>query len=415
MTPLRIVHISYDWYRFDPLVRRLAEAARARGHLVDVICLRHGAEPPYEECNGVSVYRVPLDRGFGQPLPVTVLGWLRFLLLAAWMVTRLHFRKRYDVVQVHNMPDFLVFAALVPRLFGARVILEVQDASPELMAVKVRGRLRRLAKTLAILQERLSTLFADHVITVGWPFEEVLLRRGVPRHKLSVILNSPDPRYFPPSRRARFPATEEDGDFILMYHGTMAERHGLDIALRALALALPAAPRLRLDLLGRGEQIPFLRSLAEELGISDRVTFRETCTVDKVADFIAHGDVGIIPYRCDGFMDLLLPTKAYEFAWLHRPIIAADTKAIRSMFRPESVMLCEPENPLSFAAAFVTLYHHPEKRAQLIENAAQDFEPFRWESMSERYNELLERLCGHPRSTAAVAISQQIGSHRPRS
>ncbi|MBE3567369.1 MAG: glycosyltransferase [Thermogemmatispora sp.] len=120
-------------------MRRLAEAARARGHLVDVICLRHGAEPPYEECNGVAVYRVPLDRGFGQPLPLTVLGWLRFLLLAAWTVTRLHFRKRYDVIQVHNMPDFLAFAALIPRLFGARVILEVQDASPELMAVKAHG------------------------------------------------------------------------------------------------------------------------------------------------------------------------------------------------------------------------------------------------------------------------------------
>jgi glycosyltransferase involved in cell wall biosynthesis len=408
MSPLRIVHISYDWYRFDPLVRRLAEAARARGHLVDVICVRHGAEPPYEECNGVAVYRVPLDRGFGQPLPLTVLGWLRFLLLAAWTVTRLHFRKRYDVIQVHNMPDFLAFAALIPRLFGARVILEVQDASPELMAVKAHGRLRPLARRLAALQERLSTLFANHVITVGWPFEELLLRRGVPRHKLSVILNSPDPRYFPPSQRIRAPSPEEDSDFILMYHGTMAERHGLDVALRALALALPAAPRLRLDLLGRGEQIPFLRALAEELGISDRVTFRETCTVEEVAHFIAHGDVGIIPYRCDGFMDLLLPTKAYEFAWLHRPIIATDTKAIRSMFRPESVVLCEPENPLSFATAFVDLYHHPEKCAQLVENAAKDFEPFRWELMSECYNELLERLCDRRRSTPSVSISQEI-------
>ncbi|WP_052888753.1 glycosyltransferase family 4 protein [Thermogemmatispora carboxidivorans] len=408
MPPLRIVHISYDWYRFDPLVRRLAEAARARGHLVDVICLRHGSEPSYEECHGVAVYRVPLDRGFGQPLPLTVLGWLRFLFLAAWTVTRLHFRKRYDVIQVHNMPDFLVFAALIPRLFGARVILEVQDASPELMAVKTRGRLRSLARGLAALQERVSTLFANHVITVGWPFEELLLRRGVPRHKLSVILNSPDPRYFPPSQRTRVPSTEEDGDFILMYHGTMAERHGLDVALHALALALPAAPRLRLDLLGRGEQIPFLHTLAEELGISDRVTFRETCTVEEVAHFIAHGDVGIIPYRCDGFMDLLLPTKAYEFAWLHRPIIATDTKAIRSMFRPESVVLCEPENPLSLAAAIVDLYHHPEKRAQLVENAAKDFEPFRWELMSERYNELLERICDRRRSQRSVSLSQEI-------
>ena len=91
-------------------------------------------------------------------------------------------------------------------------------------------------------------------------------------------------------------------------------------------------------------------------------------------------------------MDLVLPTKAYEFAWMRRSIIASDTRAIRSMFRPESIMLCEAANADSFAEAIIDLYKHPEKRAQLITNAEQDYLPYRWEIMAERYQQLLASL-----------------------
>ena len=107
---------------------------------------------------------------------------------------------------------------------------------------------------------------------------------------------------------------------------------------------------------------------------------------------MVRGDVGIIPYRCDGFEELVLPTKAYEYSWMHIPIVASNTVGIRSMFRPESLVLCETENPRSFADALVDLYRHPEKRARLIANAAADYMPYRWENMKLRYCQLLAAL-----------------------
>jgi glycosyltransferase involved in cell wall biosynthesis len=109
-------------------------------------------------------------------------------------------------------------------------------------------------------------------------------------------------------------------------------------------------------------------------------------------NFVIHGDVGIIPYRRNDFMELVLPTKAYEFAWMQRPMIASDTRAIRSMFRPESIILCDSTSPESFAEAIITLYQDPEKRACMTSNAAQDYEPYRWESMAARYQQLLASL-----------------------
>ena len=394
MSTLHIGTITFDWYFVDGRVIRLVEAAADAGYRVDVICLRQPHEKSYEVCNGVHIYRVPMSRGFGRSLPVTVLCWCWFLLLAGATVTWLHIKRPYNVIHVHNMPDFLVFSTVISRLLGAKIILDVQDVSPELMAAKAKSRLRTVVVRLAKLQERISTTFADHVVTVGWPFEKLLLQRGVPRKKLTVILNSTDPKVFPATlRRPIFiEPLDETRPFTLIYYGMVAERHGLDVAVRALALALRVVPHLRLDIKGLGDNLLKVKQLSEELGLSDHVVFSESSPHKEIVNFIVHGDAGIIPYQCDGFADLLLPTKAYELAWMHIPIIASDTPAIRSMFRPESIALCEPASPESFAESIIDLYRNPEKRACMVANAAEDYEPYRWERMGELYVQLLESL-----------------------
>jgi glycosyltransferase involved in cell wall biosynthesis len=356
----------------------------------------------YEVFHGVHVHRIfmrgsrgkPLGRIARMPFGAMLLAWLIFTFLASGKVARLHLKQTFDVVHIHNMPDFLVFAALIPKLFGAQVLLHVQDVSPELMMVKVKGCFRSIAFLLATWQERISTVVADHVLTVGWPFEERLLKRGVPQKKLSSILNSADPNIFSVEKRTEPFLGEATAKrpLILMYHGTLAERSGLDIGIRAFVKAHTMAPYLYLYFKGSGHFLPYLKQLVQELGVTDHVVFFPAGPVDEVVDFVAQGDIGIIPYRSDGFMDLLLPTKAYEFALMRRPMIVSNTVAMRSMFRPESVLFCEPSNVDSFAEAIIDLYQHPEKRTHLIANAEQDYVPYRWEMMAERYQQLLASL-----------------------
>lgn len=396
MSSLRVGTITFDWYPYEVRALRTAESAIEAGHEVDVICLRQPGAKSYEVHNGVRIYRMPMSRSVGGSLPRKLLQWSWFLLLAGAVVTWLHMRRRYDVIHVHNMPDFLVFSTLFPRLSGAKVILDVQDVTPELMAAKAKGRHRELVRRLATWQERISTAFAHHVVTTGRPFEELLLRRGVAPEKITNILNSADTRLFPPARRCPPPYdhAEEAQPFILMYHGTLAERNGMDIAIRALAIARRTVPQLRLDIQGNGDHLPALKRLVADLNLEDAVVFKASTPPEELVDFVVHGDVGIIPYRHDGFADIVLPTKAYEFAWMCRPMIASDTSAIRSMFRPQSIVLCDPSSPESFADAIVDLYRHPEKRANMAASAFDDYEPYRWELMAERYEQLLSSLCG---------------------
>jgi glycosyltransferase involved in cell wall biosynthesis len=405
MRPMRILHITYDWYPHDILVRRVCEAAAHSGVEVDVLCSGAPGDLRENICNGVHAYRLPTGRLVAPPLPIQLLHWCYFTLLSGLVVTWMHLRCRYDVIHIHNMPDFLVFAGLGPKLLGAKIVLHVQDVTPELMSVKTRGRKRRLLRTLAVAQERISIGFAHHVVTVGWPFERLLLQRGVAPSKLTIILNSADPALFPAARRStpsRQPPTKNK-PMIFMYHGTLADRNGIDTAIRALALALPQAPFIQLDLMGSGEGIPALKCLAQELGVGDRVTFVKSVPSERIVDFVTHGDVGVISYPVDGFMELVLPTKAYEYAWLGKPMIASDTPAIRSMFRPGSAILAEPSNVAAFASAMVSLYQDPEKCIGQAERAFEDYAPYRWELMAERYVELLAWLTGRAVESPEVA------------
>lgn len=395
MQPIRVGVITFDWYPYEPRALRLTRAAANAGYAVDVICTRKSHEKFRDVDGNIQIYRLPMKRGGNSSFASKVLFWCLFVVVAGVVAMWLHLRHRYKIVHVHNMPDFLVFSALGPKLLGAKVILDVQDVTPELMKAKARGRDNSWVVRFATWQERISTAFADHIVTTGPLFEASLLQRGVPKGKITNILNSADPSLFPSERRCPPPfdaSTEGERPFILMYHGTIEKRNGLETAIRAFALARQSVPNIRLDIQGGGGYVSAVKQLTQEMGLSESVIFTGSVTVDKLVDFVVHGDVGIIPYQKDGFMDLVLPTKAYEFAWMGRSMIASDTLAMRSMFRPEAVVLCEPDNPEAFAEAIIDLYKHPEKRARMIQCAAEDYEAYRWEVMAKLYEQLLKAL-----------------------
>src|SRR5579864_8086519 len=121
MSSLHIGTITFDWYPAHPRVRRLAEAAIDAGYTVDVICLRQPGERGYEVYNGVHIYRVPFNRGFDSSLPITILSWCWFILLAGVKVTWLHLKRPYHAIHVHNLPDILVFATLIPKFMKVKI------------------------------------------------------------------------------------------------------------------------------------------------------------------------------------------------------------------------------------------------------------------------------------------------------
>lgn len=184
-------------------VQREAEALVRAGYKVDVICIRIPGDPALSEYKGVKIYRQkyrsPISLLNSGGLSEKFLKYLRFFFTAGIRVTQLYFKKKYSTIQVHNLPDFLVFCTLIPKLLGVPIILDLHDLMPEFYAGRF-GHGTSFSARLIRLQEQMACRFADHVITVSEHWREALIERGVPAKKCSVVMNVADDHiFYPPS------------------------------------------------------------------------------------------------------------------------------------------------------------------------------------------------------------------------
>jgi glycosyltransferase involved in cell wall biosynthesis len=387
-----VVHAYYPIG--EPRVQREAEALIDHGYQVDVICLRQPGEPARELVYGVNVYRLPMCRHKGRGVFVQFLEYLAFFCLAFWRLTTLHFRRCYSVVQVHNLPDFLVFVALIPRLMGVKVILDLHDLMPEFYASRFKSGMSGWPVRLVRWQERVACRFANHVITVTEPWRQTLIQRGLSPDKCSVVMNVADSKLF--RRDAIEVRSSQDGRFHLFYHGTLAQRYGIDLALRAVARLRHELPDVHLTIHGRGEFLGDLRRLAQELELGECVRFStDYMPMEELPALIASANLALVPYRRDVFTDGILPTKLMEYAALGIPAIVARTPGISAYFDKTMVEFFTAEDVEELARCIQTLYHNRTRLDGLAHHIQKFNQRYNWASQKVEYVNLVKGLAQH--------------------
>lgn len=396
-----VVHAAYPVG--ETRVQRQAQALRREGYEVDILCLRQDGEAARESIQGaagmegdITIYRLPLKRHRGRGFLWQMLEYLAFFVLVFIKLPLLHRHRRYGVVQVHNLPDFLVFAALIPRLMGARLILDLHDLMPEFFASRSKRAMSSLPVRLVRWQEQASCRFAHHVITVTDVWKEALVGRGVAADKVTVIMNVADRDAFRRQDSAvaaqKAPGNTPEG-LQLIYHGAFTHRYGVDLALAAVDEARKQIPALHLSLLGDGESRAELERIIAERGLQEHVTLSQgMLPVSDLAPHLAKAQAGIVPNRSDIFTDGLLPTKLMEYVALGIPVIAARTPTILAYFDSEMVQFFEAGNAHDLAQQIIALHADRDRLAQLARNASCFNERYNWDRIAMTYVSLVQRL-----------------------
>jgi glycosyltransferase involved in cell wall biosynthesis len=382
-----VVHAHYPLG--EVRVQREAEALIDHGYEVDIICLRIPREPAVDLYRGANIYRLPVRRHKGSGPLVQLLEYLTFFTLAFFKLTALHLRRRYDVVQVHNLPDFLVFAALVPKLTGTPIILDLHDLMPEFFASRFGVSRGSLPVRLVHLQEQLACRFANHVITVTEHWRQSLIRRGVPADKCLVLMNLADPRIF---KKPIQTGSQDNSRFRLIYHGAIPQRYGLDLVLRAIAQVRTEIPGIHFTVIGHGEYLDELLRLTTELGLEEHVRFEKAIPVEKLPARIVTADVAVVPYHNDVFTNELLPTKLLEYAALGVPAIASRTMGISAYFDETMVQFFTPGDPHDLARCILELHSDRKRLVQLVQGAEKFNQRYNWPTQRTEYAWLVDQL-----------------------
>jgi glycosyltransferase involved in cell wall biosynthesis len=390
----RVGIVVLSAYPFDPRPRRSADVLVCQGMSVDYICVADGKVPWREKTNGINVFRVPINHQRGGKLGYAY-QYSAFILASAAILAARSRRHRYDLVFVNNMPDILVVSALLPKIFGAKVILDLHDPMPELMMTifgKDPG-----SKSVRLLKflEKWSAARADRVLVPNVACRRLLASRSCPEDRIAVMMNSPDESIFPFRPACSQPALEHRSNdpFVVMYHGTLVERNGLDIAIEAFACLRKKLPMAQLHIYGKAT--PFLERVmqsARDRGLEQNVLHFGQKPLEQIVDAIDACNVGLIPNRHNAFTHINTPTRIFEYLARGKPVIAPRTAGIQDYFDEHSLLFFEPGNAEELVQQIEFVASHPGEALNITERGQQVYKAHAWQLEKEGLVKVVRQL-----------------------
>lgn len=389
--PMKVCMLSYSFYEADARIKQYANALVQRGDKVDIISLRQLGQPACSVRDGVTVYRIQ-RRTVNERGPLSYLFRItRFLIAAAFFLASRHRSQRYDVIHVHSVPDFLVFATIVPKLLGTPVILDIHDLLPEFYASKFRVRRDSFVFRCLVLVERLSIAFADHAIIANHLWcERVAGRCGHPE-KCSPIRNYPAPGLFHSNLR-----NKRNGKFLITYPGSLNWHQGVDVAIRGFAKIAAKIPEAEFHVYGEGPSKPDLIKLAAQLGLKDRVIFHGLLPNEEIVRIMANTDLAIEPKRVGSdFGNEALSMKIFEFMAVGVPLVVSRTRIHQYYYADSLVKYYDNDNEEQMAAGVLFLRENVSARERQIANALKYVQANSWDVEKNRYLGIVDSLAAH--------------------
>lgn len=375
--------LSHSYYPGDIRIRREAEALVEAGFRVDVVCLRMPkisgrlAQTSRDRIRKVNVYRLPFSRKRGTAISY-IFQYIGSVVLGAWKLTVLHLSSPLQAVHIHNMPDALVLAGLIPKWMGTKLILDIHDPMSELYSsTKGEGRNSAILKILK-WQELWTRRLADRIITVSEPMRENIQNKGIPRNRIFVIHNFPDTQYLPIKNDIALWKPHKDR-MVWLYAGTINKQYRLDVAVQALKIVSAPFPAVKLRLLGEGDDVERVLNLAESLGVRQHIEFLEPVYLDQLKNFMIDADIGISCNQGGPFGDLQFSAKIIDYLSQGLAVVASRTKTLARYIPEDSVFYYEPGNAEDMARQIIFLWNHPDIVKQKMENAKKLFPSYTWQ------------------------------------
>lgn len=354
-----------------------------------------GPAPDVETVDGWQFYRTQPRRSALARVP----------LLQQWSVVD-GMARRLDAVVAIERPDVLhahspslngLAALRVGRRRGIPVVYEVrafwEDAAVGAGTQQEDGLRYRLSRWL----ESRALRGADAVTTICEGLRGDILGRGIPSAKVTVIPNAVDEGDFQGPGAAEPALTAQlglTGKVVLGFLGSFYHYEGLDLLVRAMPSLIASDPRLRLLLVGGGEQDAALRRLATELGVGEAVVFAGRVPHAEVKRYYDLVDILIYPRLPMRLTDLVTPLKPLEAMAQEKIVVASDVGGLRELVRDDDTgFLFKAGDPEALARCVLEVERRRAEWPAFRERARHFVETERrWGQSVARYRAVYGRL-----------------------
>jgi glycosyltransferase involved in cell wall biosynthesis len=347
-------------YEFDGRVPSEAGTLMKAGYAVSVVSVKPRRGRTFDVLNGVHLYQYPAPAE-GSGLLAYLWEWTYALFVSFILSIVVLMRDGFDVVHTHNPPDILSLIAAFYKLFGKRFVFDHHDLSPEMYDARAGGG-NRFLRSILVMFEQFSCRLADRIIATNASYKAMAVERGrVAPEKVTIVRNGPDLSRLNPV--AADPDLRRRAGTILGYVGVMGPQDGVDHLLKALAhLVYDLGQRdVFCVLIGKGEMIPELKALAQQLRIADHVWFTGWVSDEDLVRYLSTADICVDPDPLNAFTDRSTMMKIMEYMALGKPIVAFDLCEHRVTAQAAAVY-ARPNEALDFAQQIALLMSEPARR-----------------------------------------------------
>lgn len=302
-----------------------------------------------EVIGGVQVTRVPLYPNHDQSAIKRVLNYASFA--ASATLYGVFMAKRADVVYAYHPPLTVGMAAALIKLFRrVPVVYDIQDMWPD--TLRATGMLNN-PKALAWVDTVCRWVYRrmNHIVVLSPGFKRLLLQRGVPEAKLSVIYNWADEASLalPVGQvPAAFPSSKQ---FRIVFAGNMGKAQALDTVLNAAALLQQRGSQVCWVMLGGGVEVGRLKAEAEKRQLTN-VVFLPPVPMTEVGAYLHTADALLVHLRKDPLFEITIPSKTQAYMTVGKPLLmAVDGDAADLVRQSGGGLVAESENAEALAQA----------------------------------------------------------------
>lgn len=362
------------------------------GYDIDLLTYGQGSDVAIE---GVTLVRGPSLSWLGAvktgpSVPKLIHDFFMFFRFV-WLLVK----NRYDVVHAHEEAVF--FAAFIKPLFGYKLIYDMHSSLPEQLDNFGYSRSKLLKGCFEFLEVR-SLKAADGIITICPALRDQVAKLApwaMSKHELIENSIYDDVVLTENAQRQVEAAVSADaqqianGKTAVVYAGTLESYQGIDILLEGIAKIAPTRSDFVLIIAGGSPlQIESFKSMAANLGLSERVIFLGQLQPNEARRLAATADIILSPRRSG----TNTPLKTYEQLACGVPLVATSIYSHTQVLDDTLAVLVPPE-AAGMAAGIESLLGSPELGHKLVVAAQAHYaKHYARPAYTEKLKRLLERV-----------------------
>jgi len=380
-----ICSVVQEYFPKDIRIRKQSYVLVKNNYSISVICLRNKGEKKYEVIDGIEVHRLNLSKKRTTRFRY-IFEYILFFFQAFFKLNILDLKRRYHIIQVNNLPDFLVLCTFIQKLKGSKILLDMHEIMPEFFISKYKQTDKSFTIKILKIIEKLSLRFSDEIITINDPIRNILKKRSVQNKEITIVMNTVDETVFPKMILAN------NGYFNLVYHGTLSEIYGLDLAINALIEFSKNDYNFRFYIYGEGPQKKYLSSLIDNNNLQNSILLMGQVAFEEMMFHLKKMTIGILPIRKDIFLDLSFSNKLAEYIYLKIPVIISNLNATKYYFSDDEITYFNAGDIKDLYKKIYYAYKNPEVMRKKAEKAFRKYQSIKWSVMSDRYLNLMNSL-----------------------